>query len=537
MVAGEKASRDPVSEHSTAHGATERSRRGGQLVRLITACGLVLIFYTTLFPFDFVFRDHEFLGAIGRRFELSLVDTGGPIDLIRNMLLFLPIGFGIAYQTWGHGRRRRWPLLVSLVTGLGLSLIVEVLQVFLPERDPSLSDMVANGLGAFIGCLCFYFWGSAIVDSICDLVEKGKAHLSGARLAVVFGGYAILAVVASIYLQSQTGLNNWDTDFPLLLGNEQTGDRPWQGTVSEVSLTDRALSEEEVGLAFSESQEMSSVMHPLLALYRLEGDAPYRDQAGLLPDLSWHGEVPLTPNEAGILLTPKRWLETASPVTFLNDKVRETSQLTMSAVVASANMAQEGPARIISISADPFRRNLTLGQEQADLIIRLRTLLTGENGREPELIVPDVFRGSAPRHLILSYDGSNLRLFVDGLQHSYLFKLTPEVMLFKYFLPVSDWRIRLNSTAMWFYALFYYGLVFVPLGLLLGLIVALVQNPQIRAVLMVGGFLLLPLVLETSLAIARGAGVNPSNLLLSAGFLLGGLLMAKPQAVVHRQAN
>lgn len=536
MVVEGKVSRDPISEHSTAHRATERSRRGGQFVRLITAGGLVLIFYTTLFPFDFVFKGAD-RATVGRRFELSLVETEEPVDLIRNIVLFLPIGFGIAYQTWAHGRRRRWLLLVSLVTGFGLSLIVEVLQVFLPEREPSLSDILTNSLGAFIGYLCFCFWGRRVVDSICDLVEKGRAHLSTTRLAVVFCGYAILVVVASIYLQSETGFDNWATDFPLILGNEQTGDRPWQGTISEVYLTNRALSEEEVRLAFSETQEMSPVIHPLLALYRLKGEAKYSDQTGLSPDLEWHGEAPPTPNEVGTLLTSKRWLETTTAVKFLNNKMRETSQLTVSAIVASAHVAQEGPARIISISADPFRRNLTLGQEQADLIIRLRTPLTGENGREPEVIVPDVFRDSASHHLILSYDGSNLRLFVDGLQHSYLFKLTPEVMLFKYFLPVSDWRIHLNSTVVWFYALLYYGLVFVPLGLLLGLIVALEQNPQIRAALMVGGFLILPLVLETSLAIARGAGVNLANLLLSAGLLLGGFLMTKPQVIARLQAT
>jgi hypothetical protein len=396
---------------------------------------------------------------------------------------------------------------------------------------------LANGLGAFLGYLCFYFWGSRIVGFLCDLVERGKAHLSAARLTMVFLGYAILVLIASVYLQSQTGLDNWATDFPLILGNEQTGDCPWQGHISELYITNRALSEEEVRVAFAESQEMASVMHPLLASYPLEGEAKYSDQARLLPDLEWHGESPPTLHEVGTFLTPRRWLETPTAVKVLSNKVRETSQLTMSAIVASANLAQEGPARIISISADPFHRNLTLGQEQVDLVIRLRTLLTGENGTKPELVVPDFFIDSVPRHLILSYDGSNLWLFVDRLQHSYRFQLTPEIMLFRYFSPVSDWRIHLNSTTMWFFTLLYYGLLFVPLGLLLGQIVAMEQNPRWRVVLIAGGVLLLPLVLESSLASVRGAGLRLETLLLSAGIVLGSFLMTKPPVMFRLQTR
>lgn len=41
---------------------------------------------------------------------------------------------------------------------------------------------------------------------------------------------------------------------------------------------------------------------------------------------------------------------------------------------------QSGPARILTISSDAYRRNLTLAQDGSDLVLRLRTEDTGRNG-------------------------------------------------------------------------------------------------------------------------------------------------------------
>jgi hypothetical protein len=49
---------------------------------------------------------------------------------------------------------------------------------------------------------------------------------------------------------------------------------------------------------------------------------------------------------------------------------------------------QVGPARILSLSWDPYLRNLTLGQDGDSLVLRLRTPATDENGM-PELRIPN----------------------------------------------------------------------------------------------------------------------------------------------------
>ena len=60
---------------------------------------------------------------------------------------------------------------------------------------------------------------------------------------------------------------------------------------------------------------------------------------------------------------------------------------------------QTGPARIFTLSADPFHRNLTIGQEGENLILRLRTPGTDLNGtganNSPFAQLPGVFRTPA----------------------------------------------------------------------------------------------------------------------------------------------
>ena len=54
--------------------------------------------------------------------------------------------------------------------------------------------------------------------------------------------------------------------------------------------------------------------------------------------------------------------------------------LDVSLEVRPQSASQSGPARILTISRDPHRRNLTLGQEDHDLVVRLRSEDTSGNG-------------------------------------------------------------------------------------------------------------------------------------------------------------
>lgn len=77
----------------------------------------------------------------------------------------------------------------------------------------------------------------------------------------------------------------------------------------------------------------------------------------------------------------------------------QSHRLELSLQVCSFAPNQRGPARILTLSVDPFHRNLMIGQEGEDLILRLRTVTTSLNGTladgGPVARVPGIFRNPA----------------------------------------------------------------------------------------------------------------------------------------------
>ena len=101
------------------------------------------------------------------------------------------------------------------------------------------------------------------------------------------------------------------------------------------------------------------------------------------------------------------WLETAI----------RTGRLALSLRVRPLAPEQFGPARIFTLSASPFERNLTVAQERADLIVRLRTPRTDANGRvegEPVARVRDLFLTPGWIDLDVVIEPGRLRITVDG---------------------------------------------------------------------------------------------------------------------------
>ena len=103
---------------------------GWRWVRALLGTAAYLVW--TLVPFDLRAPDFETL------FEVAVTDLAG------NVLMVIPLGW-----LWADvvGRRRAAGLLaVSAV-------VVEAAQLFVATRSPALSDVVANGLGGFIGAV------------------------------------------------------------------------------------------------------------------------------------------------------------------------------------------------------------------------------------------------------------------------------------------------------------------------------------------------------------------------------------------------
>jgi len=73
-------------------------------------------------------------------------------DVIVNILGFVPLGFLLSLY-WKGIRTRREALWSATLIGALLSLLIEILQGFIPQRDSGLTDVITNSFGAAIGAL------------------------------------------------------------------------------------------------------------------------------------------------------------------------------------------------------------------------------------------------------------------------------------------------------------------------------------------------------------------------------------------------
>lgn len=102
------------------------------------------------------------------------------------------------------------------------------------------------------------------------------------------------------------------------------------------------------------------------------------------------------------------------PATKVIAASRQSHELTIEAWVKPQTTQQSGPARIVSLSANPSLRNFTLGQDKGHWEIRLRTTATDNNGM-PSTSSPENSVNVAISHLALVRNAEGVStLYVDG---------------------------------------------------------------------------------------------------------------------------
>lgn len=416
---------------------------GGKVIAIGSA---LLIALVTLFPFNFTWQVGISLGNLFRYFH----HPSNSADFLGNILLFMPLSVGLT----GWLRHRKMSSLAGVIIvvflSFALSLIVEVLQVFLPSRSPTRSDILANSIGGLVGWLIFQ-------------LKRIYRSLSVQGLVILLISYIVIAMLLLIPNPSASSLSNWDTSFPLLIGNEATGDRPWQGKISQFWISDRALNPGEVQQAFSDLQFSEKLGNARLADYKFSGEGSYRDCAGNLPDLIWKGNRKQLYQPEVASFNSQQWLETPKPVTVLSEQLRQSSEFSLGVTLATSQLNQAGPARIISVSDSPYQRNLTLGQELNDLIFRLRTPKTGKNGRNPAIVIPDIFSDTQWHQILITYNGSKFVFYIDHLENLRTIDFNLKIHLSS--LSLGDqhklsWQPNLLTVDK----LLYYTIIFIPLG-------------------------------------------------------------------------
>lgn len=98
----------------------------------------------------------------------------------------------------------------------------------------------------------------------------------------------------------------------------------------------------------------------------------------------------------------------------LNEQLMGSGRLTVEVVLQTATLNQSGPACILVLGRDTVHRNFMLGQNGNGLEFRLRTTETDQGGMMPSLLVSGVFETNRLQHIVVTYDGSRVRLYVDG---------------------------------------------------------------------------------------------------------------------------
>ncbi len=207
-------------------------------------------------------------------------------------------------------------------------------------------------------------------------------------------------------------LTNWDPGFRLALANELTGDRPWLGEYYGVAVWDSAWTAEEGRRTFPGRRASQAGGSPLGALH------VHREAAAI-----WYVTFPARDEPLNLTIEKPeavRWLPdgglrvdsstriaSAAAAGKVVQAVRRSGELTVEAWIRPANTTQAGPARIVTCSADPSRRNFTLGQALGDFEMRFRTTSTTPNG-EPSLWSSWQATGSGPNVTALRSDNGEL---------------------------------------------------------------------------------------------------------------------------------
>ena len=135
--------------------------------RVLAVGGFLLIVVATLLPLP----EQE---AAARSTSLICLVCGeyGGVDVLGNLLLFLPFAAGLSLLYWRISS--------VVLAGALLSLIVETLQLLLiPGRDASLSDLLTNTLSAWAGAA----WAGQANVLLWPTVEQAHRLAAGAVIA------------------------------------------------------------------------------------------------------------------------------------------------------------------------------------------------------------------------------------------------------------------------------------------------------------------------------------------------------------------
>jgi glycopeptide antibiotics resistance protein len=426
-------------------------------ILIVSLAGILCL---TLFPFRFDAAFRHPAGASA--FLLGPSSKHLPFwDWFLNILLFLPFGFGLSAQLRKREVRRTVILGVAFAAGAITSYAVEFLQFYIPSRNSGWDDLPPNIEGTLAGSLLLILLGEPLLGLLTKWELRLDAGLSIRRVWLIVAAYLVVWFSISIPLQLMTRLSDWDASMPLLVGNDATARHAWKGQIYRLQIWRRAVPDD-LARKLTAGEVAPGEDAGLLASYEFTGSPPYQDQRKTLPDLAWISSTPPPPRDAKALdLDGSSWLRSAAPMSGLAAELKSTHQFAVRAVCAPANVA-ELDQRVISISSASGWPNLSLRRVGASLVVWFRNPISL---RQEQLNwnVRGVFAPGKVRDILVSYDGSTASLYVDGEKIFPSYHLSPGAGLVREF-------YRVRTTELGAYLVLYDTVIFVPAGLLLGLL-------------------------------------------------------------------
>jgi glycopeptide antibiotics resistance protein len=482
---------------------------------------LVGILFLTLFPFRFDFQS-RLPGGTSPFFLGNGAKTAGLADAFLNVLLFIPLGFGLAEKLRERKIPRAACFFIVYAAGAFLSYAIEITQIYIPMRDSGWEDVFTNSTGSILGFLVYELLGALIIDSLSKLEIALRARLTLQRSAALLAVYFLFWFTVSAVFQKQTRLSNWEPDGLLVVGNEATGQSPWQGRVQRLQIADQAAPDA-AAIALTSGHAAQQPPFAWRADYDFSSPTPFQDSKEFLPSLSWAPAAALSQNSNGVTLDGKSWLTSQAAVADLVDDIRKTNQFSLHIICAAAQ-PHTGNGHIVSISRSPWFSDLTLRQEESSLVFWFRSPLSIKRAILA-WYVPNVFTDAQERDILYSYDGADLSLYINGKKSKRPYRLGPGTSLARLLHQVRP--AELDG-----YNDIYYALVFFPVGIILGLAKSRIRPSNVTILLATAFGLLVPVcLLEFILVQVSGRPVFPSNVLLSFLLLIAGFLWIRSDSV------
>lgn len=484
------------------HSNVARSGFGWSNRILIIA--LAVILFLTLYPFRLDFGRHLerpffpfSLGGMGKGVEV--------IDDFLNVLLFVPLGFGLSEKLRERGSSRPATFAITLAAGALLSYSIELLQIYIPQRDSGWEDVLTNSLGAITGALVFDLLGGEILGLLWVAESRASSWLTWRRAAATLALYGGCWCVIAAELQNESRLSNWNADSLLVVGNSASNRSAWRGRVYQLQIWDKAVSPN-----FARKLTSHGAVDPpgpvSVVDYKFTGSSPFGDDRHLLPDLLWTPEAPVLSSGDGAVLDGTSWLATATTVPALVGDLKKTAQLSLRVLCDPAEI-RGVDSRIVSISSPDGIANMELRQQDAGLGFWLRTPLSPQRAKM-SWVIPGVFAARGVRDILFTFDGARAKLFIDGTRYDGAYELGPGAALAKFVRHITAPELK-------GYRYVFYAIVFSPVGVLLGLACKPMSerwNGWLSALLL--GFSC-SILFEAVLAKVGGRGVSFENIWFS----------------------